>query len=153
MQIDQTRRWVGIIRRVVRATPGAPGPAAQGEVMRGASASLAGNAVALGSKPKPSGFSEVASSAADMPALEQVIASRVAAIDRDSPQRERQAFRVFLESILLDEFGADLMSDAAFAPWVEQVLQRMEADPALSIAIHEAGAWLLTAPDATPGSH
>lgn len=133
MRVDQTQQWVRIIRRFTKqpAQPAAQ-PATAAAVSPGLvpGASLGNNSAPLTETAIP-------------PGLEQIIASRIAAIDRDSPQRERHAFRVFLESVLLSEFGVGLASEARFAPWVEQVLQQMETDPELSVAIHEAGRLLL----------
>ena len=75
-----------------------------------------------------------------------LIAQRVQAIPADDPDRERKAFRVFLESVLLAELGSELINDPGFYQLVEQVHLRMEADPDLADAIQEAAAMLLRAP-------
>ena len=58
--------------------------------------------------------------------LTQVFARRVLAIDPHDTQRERKAFRVFLESVPLAEFGSTLMNDAGFHQLVDEVQQQME---------------------------
>ena len=78
---------------------------------------------------------------ADLAAL---VARRVRAIDPDDPGRRRQAFRVFLESVLLAEFGeAQLINDPGFYRLVDDVQLQMEADADLAVAIDHAAVWLL----------
>ena len=71
------------------------------------------------------------------------IARRVAAIDRQVPDRRRQAFRVFLESLLLEEWGDHLMNDPGFQRLVGEVQEQMEADPRLLSLMEEAAERLL----------
>ena len=70
-----------------------------------------------------------------------LIGQRIKAIDRDDPNRGRKTFRVFLESILLSEFGEDLINDPQFYRIVDDVQHQMETDPStqgtVSIAIQE----------------
>jgi hypothetical protein len=54
--------------------------------------------------------------------------ARIAAIDPDDPQRERKAFDLFLESILISEFGDALCNDPAFYDMAEKIHTQMEAD-------------------------
>jgi hypothetical protein len=75
--------------------------------------------------------------------LATVLARRVRAIDPDDPGRHRKAFRVFLESVLLAEFGGELINDAGFHQLVEEVHLQMETDADLAPAIHAATARLL----------
>jgi hypothetical protein len=72
-----------------------------------------------------------------------LIAQRVLVIDPDDPQRERKAFRIFLESVLLAELGGDLISDPGFYQMVEDVQLQMESDPELALAISQAAKLLL----------
>ena len=78
------------------------------------------------------------SSPKDIAAL---IGQRIKAIDRDDPNRGRKTFRVFLESILLSEFGEDLINDPQFYRVVDDVQHQMETDPStqgtVSTAIQE----------------
>jgi hypothetical protein len=76
----------------------------------------------------------------------RLINQRVKALDPDDPQRGRKAFRIFLESVLLDELGEDLINDHSFYQLVDQVQQAMEADPRTSQAIGKAVAVLLDPP-------
>lgn len=75
--------------------------------------------------------------------LRQLVAQRVRALSPDDPQRQRKAFRIFLESVLLEEFGRDRLGDPGFDRLIDQVLQQMEADPELQAAVRQAGDLLL----------
>lgn len=68
----------------------------------------------------------------------------VRGIRPDDPQRERKAFRLFLEVRLLDDLGRELMADPGFSGFVDEVMARMEADPQLRSSIRTAGRALLT---------
>jgi hypothetical protein len=78
--------------------------------------------------------------------MEAMVRRRVGGIDPDDPGRGRKAFRVFLESVLLQEFGEQLINDPAFYLMLDAVQAQMEADPHLSGAIEQAIALLLRAP-------
>lgn len=80
--------------------------------------------------------------------IQQMVALRVRALSPDDPQRQRKAFRLFLESVLMQAFGRERLDDRGFDQMVDAVLQRMEADPQLSAALREAGDLLLA--DAGP---
>lgn len=78
--------------------------------------------------------------------LAGLVAQRIGAIGADDPQRNRKAFRAFLESVLLGELGMNLINDPAFYHIVDTVQATMEEDPALVQQIDEAGRLLLAAP-------
>lgn len=83
--------------------------------------------------------------------IQQMVALRVRSLSPDDPQRQRKAFRLFLESVLMQAFGRDRLDDRGFDQMVDAVLQRMESDPQLHAALREAGDLLLAdAGDATP---
>jgi hypothetical protein len=67
-----------------------------------------------------------------------LIGQRIKAIDRDDPNRGRKTFRVFVESILLSEFGEELINDSQFYRIVDDVQQQMEADPATQASVSTA---------------
>ena len=81
--------------------------------------------------------------------LQQLVALRVRALSPDDPQRQRKAFRLFLESVLMQAFGRERLDDRGFDQMVDAVLQRMESDAELFAALREAGDLLLAeaAPD------
>ncbi|RIX79082.1 hypothetical protein [Acidovorax cavernicola] len=82
--------------------------------------------------------------------IKQMVALRVRALSPDDPQRQRKAFRLFLESILMQTFGRERIDGLAFDQMVDAVMQKMEADVELHAAMREAGGLLLA--DATPGT-
>lgn len=75
---------------------------------------------------------------------QQMVMQRVLAIASDDPHRRRKAFRIFLESVLADELGKDLLTDPAYHRIVEDVHMAMERNSALAAAIDQAGEYLLT---------
>lgn len=60
------------------------------------------------------------------------LARRVRAIDPADPDAERQAMQVFLESVLLAEFGEHLINDPGFHQVVEGVYQQMRGNEELA---------------------
>jgi len=75
--------------------------------------------------------------------MNALIGRRVKAIKRDDPKRGNKVFRIFLESVLLSEFGEGLINDPGFYNMVGDIQQAMEADPELSNAIDKAIVVLL----------
>ncbi|GAB2842925.1 hypothetical protein GCM10027277_07790 [Pseudoduganella ginsengisoli] len=75
-----------------------------------------------------------------------LISQRVQALDPDDPRRNSKAFRIFLESVLLSEFGMELINDHAFYRMVDQVQEQMEQDPRIADAIGRAVESLLKKP-------
>ncbi|HUR88183.1 MAG TPA: hypothetical protein VMZ74_03765, partial [Ramlibacter sp.] len=80
--------------------------------------------------------------------LSAVVAQRIRAIPGDDPERERKAFRLFLETVLLSELGETLVNDPSFAVMVDHVQQQMEGDPKLKEASLAAARELLKSADA-----
>lgn len=86
------------------------------------------------------------------PPVFTALLTRVSALDRDDPDRERKAFRYFLEAALLSELGAGLINDPKFHQLVDIVQQRMQAQPDLLAASQKAARLLLAMPgEAQPG--
>lgn len=75
--------------------------------------------------------------------LGSVVARQVRALDPADPDRPRKAVRIFLESVLLAQFGARLVNDAGFHRLVDDVQREMAADPALALDLATAGERLL----------
>lgn len=71
------------------------------------------------------------------------LASRLAALRPDDPQRTRKALRLFIEAVLLDEFGAALILDADFQRLVDNALYALEADASLGDTLTQAAKELL----------
>lgn len=76
--------------------------------------------------------------------LYELTAKRIKTISKEDPKRNKKAFKFFLESMMLADFGEELINDPAFYQLIEQVQLKMEQDPQLSAQIEEAGQHLLT---------
>lgn len=68
---------------------------------------------------------------------------RMKALSRDDPQSAHAAVRIYLESVLLAEFGPQLANDPAFALMVDDVHEQLRSDPHLASALDQAAAILL----------
>ncbi len=71
------------------------------------------------------------------------IARRVAQLGASDPDRKKKAFRIFLECLMLREWGDALQSDPQFEQLVARVQQQMQDDPQLAEMVDEAAAKLL----------
>ncbi len=60
--------------------------------------------------------------------LESVVRRRAAAIDRHDPDRARKALTVFLESIVMLEFGPQVLTDPQFGTLVARIQSAIEQD-------------------------
>jgi hypothetical protein len=111
-------------------------PSGLAAVIRRQVASLArpanGEAAAPTRTPRDPTAARKAGGGEAQPDIASLVARRVQALDPADPDRPRKAFRVFLESVLLAEFGDDLINDAGFHRLVEDVHAQMAADPELS---------------------
>jgi len=54
-------------------------------------------------------------------ALKQRTLEAIQAIDPQDPERDRKVIRVFVENVLVWQFGSEVMGDPGFAEWVEEV--------------------------------
>jgi hypothetical protein len=61
----------------------------------------------------------------------QTIARRIKSIEADDPGLLEKATHIFVESILLAEFGGGLVNDPEFQDLVHQVQEAMLADPSI----------------------
>lgn len=80
------------------------------------------------------------------PDLAALIVARLRAIERDDPARGRRAFRIFLESVLIREFGEALINDPAFYDMVDAIHASMDEQPEIAALINAAMAQLLSDP-------
>jgi hypothetical protein len=80
-------------------------------------------------------------------ALAALVQTRCAQIARDDPQRDRKAFRVFLEVVLLTHLGEELMHDPGFYALVDDVLGALEGDTACAALLTQAKQYLLSLDD------
>jgi len=76
--------------------------------------------------------------------LASLIELRVRQIARDDPNRGRKAFRIFLEAVLLSQFGEGLVNDPRFFQMVDDVHLAMEGDAHCSALVARAIEQLLT---------
>jgi hypothetical protein len=60
------------------------------------------------------------------PTLQKRIATKIRALNPDDPGWERKAGKLFLETVLLDEFGDQLMNDPSFSQLVDEIAQTIE---------------------------
>jgi hypothetical protein len=72
-----------------------------------------------------------------------LIRRRIAGIAPDDPARAHKVLRLFLESVLVAEFGEAMLHDPRFFALVDTVQERMESEAALRPLIAEAVAQLL----------
>lgn len=73
------------------------------------------------------------------------VVQRVRLIEADDPDRERKAFRIFLEAALLGELGAGLAEDPRFQEMLDHVQSQFDSDPELARAASQAARHLLGA--------
>lgn len=86
--------------------------------------------------------------------VQSSLLQRLRGLDAQDPDRRRMAFRLFMEDALLREWGAAMQADPRFPGLVDQVLERMQADPELNAASLEAAELLLaqaTTENTSPG--
>lgn len=79
---------------------------------------------------------------AEPPSFSHLI-DRVGTISPDDPERERKAFRYFLEATLLTEFGMEIINDPGFYRLVDRVQAQMESNPKIHAAAKSAAVLLL----------
>jgi len=77
--------------------------------------------------------------------LAALIELRVGQVDPNDPQRGRKAFRVFLESVLLQELGEQLNADPKFHQLLDDVQRTLEDDARCAPLVQDAIAYLLAA--------
>ena len=75
--------------------------------------------------------------------ISDMIARRVSALKKTDPDRGRKAFRIFLESVLINELGENLINDPAFYQMVDDVQRQIEGMPEVEPLLREAIGQLL----------
>lgn len=63
--------------------------------------------------------------------LQATLAHRIKAINPDDKRRTHKATRIFLETVLSNEFGDVLLNDPRFGELIEEIQATMEADEEL----------------------
>jgi hypothetical protein len=84
-----------------------------------------------------------ASLARAAPDVASLAAGRMQALSADDPKRKEKALGIFLETVLLQEFGAQLAGDPSFADLLAAVQDQMRADPHVCAAADELAGILL----------
>ncbi|MBE7367180.1 hypothetical protein [Ramlibacter pallidus] len=72
-----------------------------------------------------------------------VAAGRIQALSPNDPDRKKKALRIFLESVLLQELGAQLVHDPSFPNMVDAVQGQMQADSQMAAAADELSELLV----------
>lgn len=72
------------------------------------------------------------------PDVAEVITRRISQIDKLDPDRVSKAFRIFLEAILIAEFGSQLIKDPRFFQMIDSIKSQMQGDFELSEMIESA---------------
>ena len=75
--------------------------------------------------------------------LASSVAARIQALAKDDPDRKRKALRIYLESLLMQHLGTDLLRDASFVAMVDAVQQQMEQDGEIAAAADRLAGILL----------
>lgn len=78
------------------------------------------------------------------------IVTRLATIQSHEPQRSKMVLRLFVEAVLLDEFGAQYVLAADFQLMVDKVASAIESEPELGLCL-EAAVGELTSAMESPG--
>jgi hypothetical protein len=86
-----------------------------------------------------------ASAASAAAPLRQTVARRIKAIDADDPRYRDKVTALFVESVLLAEFGQGLVNDPAFRDLAQQVQSAMLADAELQSSLTRLAAQMRAA--------
>jgi|GEM_PF-1959817 len=79
------------------------------------------------------------------PKIKQQLLQRVRALSKDDARQSRKVFQLFMESILMQEFLGSVKPDVDWELLASPVIDQMESDPELSVAIKEAARYLVDA--------
>ena len=79
--------------------------------------------------------------------LRAQVAARVRAIGRQDPNFRSASVRAFLEQVLLDEFGKDMLNSQDFQETVRHVQRVMEGDAAMRMELDALVEQLFVGPD------
>lgn len=85
------------------------------------------------------------------PQTKQQLLQRVRSLSREDARQPRKVFQLFMECILMQEFAVDTMPNMDLKRLADPVIDQMESDPELALAIREAARHLVeaaAAPDA-----
>ena len=94
---------------------------------------------------RPAGTRQAGRGTAAAALPEVALAERVAALDPADPRRRERALALFVESLLLAQFGQGLAADPALAALVDRVAAQMLADEQFAPLVDETVDRLLAA--------
>ncbi|HEX7888953.1 MAG TPA: hypothetical protein VF522_06285 [Ramlibacter sp.] len=74
----------------------------------------------------------------------ELLSTRLAALDPADPDRKQKAVLLFLESELAREFGPAILNDPAFSGMLDAIHGQMRADAQVGQAMESLGDWLVS---------
>lgn len=91
-------------------------------------------------------------SADEQQRLLQALTQAVRHLSPQDPERQRKAYRLFMQTVLARTLGRSRFDDMSFTRLLDSVLEQMENDPQLNDQLQQAGQLLLAAADAGSAS-
>jgi hypothetical protein len=115
-------------------------------LMRVQIASLRQQTKTFQASPRQSTSAQAKQPKGDATDFASVAADRIRGIHPDDPQKSQKAVRIFLESVLLAEFGPTVIGDPEFERMLDHVQQELDSNPELALATQQAAELLLKSP-------
>lgn len=84
------------------------------------------------------------------PKIRQQLMRRVSSLSREDARQPRKVFQLFMEFVLMQEFAGDTAQSLDWKRLADPVIDQMESDPELALAIRDAARHLVDAAAATP---
>lgn len=114
--VNSLNRLTELLRRRITAEAGKKACAAP--VLAGKDASVAGYGKRIG-----------------VDALREQIVRALESVDVDDPACTKKTMRIFIESVLAWQFGAEMLADPGFANLIAEVQESMAKEPAVAAAL------------------
>jgi len=86
------------------------------------------------------------------PRIKQQLLQRVRSLSKEDARQPRKVFQLFMEFVLMQEFTGDTAQSMDWKRLADPVIDQMESDPELALAIREAARHLVDAAAAVPGA-
>jgi len=84
------------------------------------------------------------------PRIKQQLLQRVRSLSKEDARQPRKVFQLFMEYVLMQEFTGDAVPNTDWKRLADPVIDQMESDPELALAIREAARHLVEAAAAMP---
>ena len=84
------------------------------------------------------------------PKIKQQLLRRVSSLSREDARQPRKVFQLFMEFVLMQEFAGDAAQSLDWKRLADPVIDQMESDPELALAIRDAARHLVDAAAAMP---